>query len=246
MEDKGDLIFGRNPVREALRGGRPLNRLLLARGITPRVYQELVTLAREQGVPVQSVERAFLDRLTGGQAHQGVAAYPAEQAYVDVEDLLLGREKPFILVANEIQDPHNLGAILRTAEAANVDGVVIPVRRAAALTGTVAKAAAGAAAYVPVARVTNIARTLRWFKDQGLWIVGADAAASTLFWDADLAGPLALVIGGEAAGLGRVVREECDLLVRLPMLGRINSLNASVAAALLMYEVLRQRRRPEA
>lgn len=150
------------------------------------------------------------------------------------------------MVANEIQDPHNLGAILRTAEAAGVDGVVIPSRRAVALTGAVAKAAAGAASLVPVARVTNIARTLRYFKEKGLWVVGADAAAPTLFWEADLKGPLALVIGGEAAGLGRLVREECDLLVRLPMLGRLNSLNASVAAALLIYEVLRQRRNAEA
>lgn len=242
MDYKGDLIFGRNPVREALLAGRPLNRLLLARGIVPRVHQELFALARERGVPVQSVERSFLDRLTGGQAHQGVAAYVAEQAYVDVEDLLRGREKPLIVVANEIQDPHNLGAILRTAEAAGVDGVVIPSRRAAGLTGAVAKAAAGAASLVPVARVTNIARTLRYFKEKGLWVIGADAAAPTLFWDADLKGPLALVIGGEAAGLGRLVREECDLLVRLPMLGRLNSLNASVAAALLIYEALRQRR----
>lgn len=242
MDEKGgDLIFGRNPVREALRSGQPLNKLLLARGITPRVHQELAALAREQGVPVQSVERAVLDRMFGGQTHQGVAAYLSEQGYVEIEDLLAGRENPFILVANGIQDPHNLGAILRTAEAAGVDGVVIPARRAAALTGTVAKAAAGAAAYVPVARVTNIARTLRDLKERGLWVVGADAAAPTVYWEIDLKGPLALVIGGEAAGLGRVVREECDLLARLPMHGRINSLNASVAAALLIYEVIRQR-----
>jgi len=242
LADNSDLIFGRNPVREALRAGRPLNRLLLARGITPRVYHELAALAGERGVPVHSVERSALDRLTGGRAHQGVAAYVAGHAYVDVEDLLLGRDQPLIVVANEIQDPHNLGAILRTAEAAGVDGVVIPARRAAALTGAVAKAAAGAASLVPVARVTNIARTLRFFKEKGLWVAGADAAAPTLLWEADLKGPLVLVIGGEAAGLGRVVREECDLLVRLPMHGRLNSLNASVAAALLIYEVLRQRR----
>ncbi|MDZ4043606.1 MAG: 23S rRNA (guanosine(2251)-2'-O)-methyltransferase RlmB [Eubacteriales bacterium] len=237
-----NIIFGRNTVREALRARRPLNKIVLARGITPQVKRELVFLAREQGVPVMEVDRVRVDALAPGAAHQGIVAIAGEQAYVEVEDLLRADGIPLILVLNEIQDPHNLGAILRTAEAAGCTGAIIPNRRAVGVTPVVAKASAGAVNYIPVARVANIPRTLRFLKEGGLWIAGADPEGETVYWEADLKGPLALVIGGEDTGLGRVVRKECDYLVRLPMVGRVGSLNASVAAALLIYEVLRQRR----
>ncbi|MDA8097417.1 MAG: 23S rRNA (guanosine(2251)-2'-O)-methyltransferase RlmB [Clostridia bacterium] len=237
-----EVIFGRNAVREALRAGTPLNKVILARGMAPQVRHEVLVLARRQGIPVQDADRARLDALAPGAAHQGILAVTAGQAYADVEELLPAGRTPLILVLNEIQDPHNLGAILRTGEAAGCTGAVIPARRAAGITPTVVKASAGAVNYFPVARVNNIARTLRYFKEQGLWVAGADPAGDQLYWDTDLKGPLALVIGGEDAGLGKVVREECDYLVRLPMAGRVGSLNASVAAALLIYEVLRQRR----
>ncbi len=237
-----ELVVGRNPVREALKGNRPVNKVLLARGITPAVWQEVMQLARERGIPVQPVDRSAIERIARGQAHQGVAAYLAPYAYAEVEDLLKEGRESFVLALNGIQDPHNLGAILRTADAAGVDGVVIPSRRAASISATVAKTSAGAVEYVRVARVSNIARTLRYFKERGLWVVGAETSGNVEYWKADLRGPICLVIGGEEAGLGQVVRDECDLLVRLPMFGHVNSLNASVAGALLIYEVLRQRR----
>lgn len=239
-----EIIFGRNAVREALLAGQPINKLVLARGIAPRIRRDIIALARREGVPVSEADRARLDVLTSGAAHQGMVAFIAEHAYVSVEELLEGADAvPLILVLNGIQDPHNLGAILRTAEAAGCTGAVIPARRAVGITPAVVKASAGAVSYVPVARVANIARTLRYLKDRGLWVVGADPEGKEVYWDADMKGPLALVIGGEDKGLGRVVRDECDFLVRLPMFGRVGSLNASVAAALLMYEVLRQRGR---
>lgn len=240
--EKQTVIYGRNPVREALRGGRTLHKVLVARGADPRLFRELRELARPAGIPVQVVERLLLDQVTGGAAHQGVAATVSVKDFVAAEALLTG-ENPLLVVLNAVQDPRNLGAILRTAEAAGVDGAVVPSRRAAPLTPAAAKTAAGAVEYLPVARVTNIALTLREFKQKGLWVVGADPQAPVSYWDADLGGPLALVIGGESAGLGRAVHAECDSLVRIPMSGRVGSLNASVAAALLIYEAVRQRTR---
>lgn len=239
-----EIIFGRNAVREALLAGQPINKLVLARGIAPRIRRDIIALARREGIPVSEADRARLDVLTSGAVHQGMVAFIAEHAYVSVEELLEGADAvPLILVLNGIQDPHNLGAVLRTAEAAGCTGAVIPARRAVGITPAVVKASAGAVSYVPVARVANIARTLRYLKDRGLWVVGADPEGKEVYWDADMKGPMVLVIGGEDKGLGRVVRDECDFLVRLPMFGRVGSLNASVAAALLMYEVLRQRGR---
>lgn len=242
-----NVVAGRNPVREVLRGGRPVNKLLLARGATGSAIQEICRLAREKGVPIQQVERVYLDKLAPGTVHQGVAALAAEREYVTVDDLLARcREKeedPFFLLLNGITDPHNLGAIMRTAEAAGAHGIVIPARRCASLTPAVLKAAAGAAEYLPVARVTNLARTIRYLQQKNLWVVGAESSAGDLFWEARLDGPLALVIGSEGKGLGPQIRKICDALVRLPMAGRITSLNASAAAAVLAYEVFRQRRR---
>lgn len=203
-------------------------------------------MARKENIPVQRVDRQRLDKFAPETAHQGVVALAAAREYVEVEEILKAvqpGEAPLLMLLDEIHDPHNLGAILRTAEAAGVHGVIIPRRRSAPLTQTVARSSAGAVEYVPVARVANLAMTMEDLKKKGLWIAGADAGGRELYWDARLDGPLALVIGGEDKGLGRLVKERCDMLVRFPMYGRINSLNASVAAALFAYEVLRQRRK---
>jgi len=242
-----EILYGRHPVREALRTGRPLNKILVARGLGGATVQEIRNLALARGVPVQTVDRQALDRLAGGGVHQGFLAFAAPKEYVTLDDILdKAKTPPFLLVLDHITDPRNLGAILRTAAAAGVDGVVIPTRRAAAITGEAAKAAAGAIEHLPVARVTNISRTLRYLKEQGFWIVGADPEASQPLWEAALTGPIAIVIGGEDTGLSRVVQKECDCLVRIPMTERTASLNASVAAALFLYEVVRQRRQADA
>ena len=238
---KQDVICGRNPVREALRAGRPMHKIIMA-GKGNGALREITSLARARGVPVQFADRAALDRLTGGVRHQGVAALAAPVGYADPDGLVAGKEKPLLVALAGVQDPRNLGAVVRTAEAAGADGVVIPARRAAGITPAAEKASAGALAYLPVARVTNLARFLEQMKEKGLWVVGADPEAEQVYWDADLRGPLVLVVGGEEAGLGRAVRAACDLLVRVPMTGKVGSLNASVAAALLIYEVVRQRR----
>jgi 23S rRNA (guanosine2251-2'-O)-methyltransferase len=240
-----DIIAGRNPVLEALRAQRPINKIMIAEGALSGPLLQIYSAAKEKNIPVQKVERQRLDKMTPDSAHQGVIAFAAAKEYVALEDILEGvgpREQPFLILLDEINDPHNLGAILRTADAAGAHGVVIPRRRSAPLTPTVAKSSAGAIEYVPVARVANLPQTIEALKKQGLWIAGADPEGQELYWDAPLEGPVALVIGGEDKGLGRLVKERCDLLVRLPMSGRVNSLNASVAAALLAYEVLRQRR----
>lgn len=239
-------LIGRNPVKEALKSGSPLNKVYMSPKISPSLAGEIKALAKEQGIPVQTVDKQKLDRLAEGTNHQGLVAITSAKEYVEVEDLLEKKDDgkpPLLVVLDEINDPRNLGAILRTAGACGVDGVIIPRRRAAALTPVVAKTSAGAVEYVPVARVVNIARTIDYLKECGLWIVGAHGGAEEVYWDADFTGPLAVVIGGEDKGLGRLVRKKCDFLVKLPMTGRVSSLNASVAAALLLYEVLRQRRR---
>ncbi len=219
---------------------------MIAEGVLTGPLQEIFTTARDRKIPVQKVDRQRLEKFASGIAHQGVLAFLAAKEYVEVDDILAGispGEAPFLIILDEISDPHNLGAILRTADAAGAHGVVIPRRRSAPLTPTVAKSSAGAIEYVQVARVANLPQTIEGLKKKGLWIVGAEADGEDIFWDARLDGPLALVIGGEDKGLGRLVKERCDILVRLPMSGRVNSLNASVATALLSYEVLRQRRR---
>ncbi|GAB6158618.1 23S rRNA (guanosine(2251)-2'-O)-methyltransferase RlmB [Desulfotomaculum varum] len=240
-----EIIAGRNPVREALRAGRPINKILAAKGTAAGPLAEILHLAREKNIPVQMVERAHLDKLNQGISHQGVIAFAAARGYVEVEDILATAhargQDPFIVLLDEINDPHNLGAILRTVDAAGAHGVIIPQRRSVALTSAVARASAGAVEYVPVARVTNLDQTIRQLQEKGLWVVGADMAGPQVYWQAKLTGPLLLVIGGEGKGIGRLIKERCDMLVRLPMAGRVGSLNASVAAALLIYEVVRQR-----
>lgn len=239
-----DVTWGRNPVLEALRAGRPLNKILLARG-SRGIVREIAAKAREQGVPVQVVERLTLDSLTHGARHQGVVAYFSPKPWVTVDEILeqaAGRgEDPLIVVLARWEDPQNFGGILRSAEAAGVHGVIVPARRAVPLTGAVAKASAGALEYVSVSRVGNLGQALADLKEAGLWVVGADPAASLNYYEADLTGPLALVIGGEGKGIGPSLVKICDFLVRIPMWGQISSLNAAVAGSVVLFEILRQR-----
>ena len=238
-------IFGRNPVIEALRSDSEINKIYLAKGELQGSAKEIVALAKEKGVQIQSVERAKLDQMFPKENHQGVAASIAEANYVDWQDMLENARKkgedPLLIILDELEDPHNLGAILRSADAVGAHGVIIPKRRAVALTAGVAKAAAGAVAYVPVARVSNLAQTIEALKKEGIWVAGA-AMGGTEVYKQNLTGPLAIVIGSEGKGLGRLVAEKCDFLISLPMQGQINSLNASVATGVILYEVLRQRK----
>ncbi|MEW8978308.1 MAG: 23S rRNA (guanosine(2251)-2'-O)-methyltransferase RlmB [Symbiobacterium sp.] len=238
-------IEGRIPVLEALRAGRTINKLLVAKGAREGSIREVVARAREAGVIVQEVDRERLDAMARGRNHQGVIALVAPHRYHDLDELLAraaeAGEDPLLLVLDGIEDPQNLGSLLRTADAAGVHGVIIPERRAAAVTPTVAKVSAGAVEYVPVARVTNIARTLETLKEQGYWVVGTHQDAPQLYYEARLTGPLAVVIGSEGKGMSRLVAEKCDVTVRLPMLGHVSSLNAAVAGAILLYEIRRQR-----
>lgn len=241
-----DKIIGVNPVLEALKGGRPVTRILVAdQRKQDRDIQTILRLAREQGTEVRFAGREALNREAPGTVHQGIMAFAAAKKYATLDDLLAvpaeRGQTPLILVLDGVEDPRNLGAILRTADAAGVHGVVIPERRAAGLTETVSKAAAGALEHVPVAKVVNIVHTLDTLKKAGLWVTGAEAGGDTAYWHADFTRPTALVLGGEDRGVRRLVRERCDYLVTLPMQGRISSLNVSVAAGILLYEVLRQR-----
>lgn len=240
-----DVLIGRNAVAEALKAGRSINRLLLAGGDRDGSVAEIRALAKERGAICQTVERAKIEAIAGGLRHQGVLAYVAPVAYAELDDILAAAEEkgepPFLLLLDELEDPHNLGALLRTADATGVHGVLIPKRRSVPLTATVAKTSAGAVEYVPVARVGNIAQTLKMLKEKGFWVAGADMDAPATCWEADLTGALVLVVGSEGHGMSRLTRELCDFVVRMPMVGRINSLNASVAGSILLYESMRQR-----
>lgn len=246
MEEKreNDLIIGRNCLNEALRGGRTLDRVLVIKGFQNGPLRALVAKAKERGAVIKEVDGRKLDLVTGGAAHQGIIAYAAVREYAQVDDIFaLAEEKnedPFIIVLDEIEDPHNLGAIIRTAECAGAHGVIIPRRRSVGLSYTVGKASAGAVEYMPVARVANIADTLGSLKKKGVWVYGADMDGG-VWCKADLKGAIALVIGSEGKGISRLVRERCDAVLSLPMCGSITSLNASVAAGVLMYEITRQR-----
>jgi len=239
-------IAGIHSVRAALeRGGQGIAEVWLERTRRDRRVAELVELARQAGVKLRQVDGEELTRAAAGLNHQGVLAWArpaASKGESDLEDLLDGlREPPFLLVLDEVQDPHNLGACLRSADAAGVQAVIAPKDNAAGLTPTVAKVASGAAESVPYVQVTNLARTLDALKDRGLWLVGLAGEAETDLYGLDLKGPLALVLGSEGRGLRRLTRERCDFLARLPMLGRVESLNVSVAAGICLYEALRQR-----
>ncbi len=240
------LIEGRNAVAETLRSGAPIDKLYIAKGETDRTLGRIAAAARKSGVVVVEADRRKLDAMSVTHSHQGVIALAAAQAYASVEDILQKAaergEPPLLVVCDEISDPHNLGAIIRTAECAGAHGVIIPKRRSAGLTAVVAKTSAGAVSYMPVARVPNIPALLKDLKKQGIWVFGTAAGGSVALYEADLRGPAAIVIGSEGDGMGRLVGENCDFQVSIPMKGRINSLNASAAAAILLYEALRQRR----
>ena len=241
----GTYIEGRNAVTEALRAGTALDKLYIARGETDHTLGRIAAQARKSGVVVVECDRRKLDAMSETHSHQGVIAVAAAQAYAAVEDILQRAadrgEPPLVVVCDEISDPHNLGAIIRTAECAGAHGVIIPKRRSAGLTAVVAKTSAGAVSYLPVARVPNIPSLLKDLQKRGLWIFGTAAGGTTALYDADLRSPAAIVIGSAGDGMGRLVREGCDFLVSIPMKGRISSLNASAAAAILLYEALRQR-----
>ena len=240
--DDGHILVGRNPIREALRAERPVEKLLVVAGELSGAAQEIIRMARDAGAVVQQVERSRLDEIY--PAHQGMLAYVAAVPYAEVEDILAAAaakgEDPFLILLDGVTDPHNLGAIIRTAECAGAHGVVIPERRAVGLTPAAAKAAAGALSHMPVARVKNLNRTIDELKAQNIWVVGTAMNGENAL-TADLSGPIALVIGSEGEGMSRLALEKCDRTVALPMLGQIESLNASVAAGILMYEVVRAR-----
>ncbi len=241
-----DRIEGRNPVIEALKAGREIDKILIQKGERHGSIVKVIASAKERRIVIQEVLKQKLDEISVTGAHQGVIAYTAMHQYVDVEDMLkIASEKgesPFLILADEITDPHNLGSIIRTANAVGAHGVIIPKRRAVGLTAVVAKASAGAIEYVPVAKVTNLSQTIDKLKQEGVWIVGSDIQGTQDYYEADLKGPMGLVIGSEGKGMSRLIKEKCDFLVKIPMIGEIDSLNASVAGAVIMYEVLRQRR----
>ena len=241
-ERRQDLIAGRNAVMEALKAGRALDSVLVAKGERQGSIGAILARCREAGIPVKEADSRKLDAMAAN--HQGVIAVAACKEYATVEELFAAAaakgEPPFFIVCDELEDPHNLGAILRTAEAAGAHGVIVPRRRSVGLTDTVYKASAGAVEYVPVARVTNITDTLRELKERGVWVYGLDMDGEA-WCAADLTGAMALVVGSEGSGISRLVRENCDFMLSLPMAGQINSLNASVACGVVLYEAARQR-----
>lgn len=239
-------IYGRNPVYEALRSTHcHIREIWVAGGRRSSGLERVIRAAESKGIPINNVERANLNSITKSAPHQGVVGLVAHLDYADLDDVLRkGEGDPLLLVLDGIEDPRNLGALIRTADACAVWGVIIPKDRAAGITPVVAKTSAGAVFHTPVIRVTNIPTTLRRIKDRGIWVVGADTAAETQVFNQDLTIPLALVIGGEAKGMRPLVKRECDLLVSIPMKGEVNSLNASVAGAIVLYEALRQRQNP--
>ena len=246
LEAEADgIIEGRNAVIEALRAGTPVDKIYLARGETDSALGHIASTARSRGIVVVECDRRKLDGMSRTHSHQGVIALAAVREYASVDDILNAAEEkgepPLIVVCDELSDPHNLGAVIRTAECAGAHGVIIPKRRSAGLTAVVAKTSAGAVSYLPVARVPNIPALLKELQKEGVWIFGTAAEGTTTLYEADLKGPAAIVIGSEGDGMSRLARENCDFLVSIPMKGRISSLNASAAAAVLLYEAVRQR-----
>lgn len=242
-EVTGEMIAGKNPVLEALRAGREINKVWIADGVKKTGVEELIELAKEQGVLVQFVPKQKVDKLA--ENHQGIVASVAAYNYAELDDLFHAakakNEDPFFIILDELEDPHNLGSIMRTADAIGAHGIIIPKRRAVGLTAVVAKASTGAIEHVPVVRVTNLAQTVEELKERGVWIAGTDAKGSADYRKMDATLPLALIIGSEGKGMSRLLKDKCDFLYHLPMVGHVTSLNASVAAALLMYEVYRKR-----
>lgn len=246
QRDNDEIIYGRNAVSEAIKAGVSINKILYYAEATGSIVP-IIKAAKDAKIILATADRNKLNEIAGTKDHQGIVAYVSPKEYVTIDDILkIAEDKgetPFIIIMDEVQDPHNLGAVLRTCDAVGAHGVVISKRRGAPLTGTVAKASAGALEHVPVARATNITATIKELKDKGLWIYGTDMDGETNFFDVDLKGPVALVIGSEGFGMGRLVKENCDFILNIPMQGKVSSLNASVAAGVVMYEIFRQRRK---
>ena len=243
-DDRINLIEGRNPVLEALKSGREIDKLFIQKGAVEGSIRQIIAMAREKNILIKEVDKAKLDALSVSKHHQGVIASAALYRYYEIDEILqIAKDKgedPFIVILDEISDPHNLGSILRTCDAAGVHGVIIPKRRAVGLTPVVAKTSAGAIEYVPVAKVTNITQTIEYLKKKNIWIAGADIAGAP-YYKKDMTGPIAVVIGSEGEGISRLVKESCDYLVSIPMSGKITSLNAGVSAAIIVYDVKKQR-----
>ncbi len=240
-----DQIEGRNSVLELLESDRDINKILIAKGERHGSINKIITLAKQRKIVIAEVERQKLNAISKTDNHQGVIAIVPPFNYASVDDILnVAKQKgedPFILILDGIEDPHNLGSIIRTAETAGVHGVIIPKRRAASVNATVSKVSSGAVEHVKIARVNNLNETIKYLKEQGLWICGTDGEAKTYYYNQDLKGPIAIVIGSEGFGMNKLIKENCDFLVKIPMKGKITSLNASVSAGIVIYEAVKQR-----
>ncbi|EJO5349207.1 23S rRNA (guanosine(2251)-2'-O)-methyltransferase RlmB [Clostridium botulinum] len=240
-----DVIEGRNAVIEALKSNKTIEKIMVAKGDLEGSIKVIISLAKKKGIVINEVDRKKLDTISQTRAHQGVIAFTTPYKYYELEDILEyakeKREDPFIIILDEIEDPHNFGSILRTAEVCGAHGVVIPKRRSVGVTPTVYKTSAGAAEHMKISKVTNVNNVIDELKENGIWIYGADMCGNDYCFDANLSGPIALVIGSEGRGISKLTKNKCDVLVKIPMLGKITSLNASVAGGMLMYEILKQR-----
>lgn len=245
-ESSKEIIAGKNPVLEALRSTRDINKIWIAEGVKKSGINELLHLAKERGIIVQFVPKKKIDQLSS-ENHQGIVASVAAYNYAELDDLFklaeVRGEDPFFIILDELEDPHNLGSIMRTADAVGAHGIIIPKRRSVSLTAVVAKASTGAIEYIPTVRVNNLSQTVEELKERGVWIAGTDAKGSIDYRQMDATIPLAIIIGSEGRGMSRILKEKCDFLYNLPMIGHVTSLNASVAASLLMYEVFRKRQK---
>lgn len=240
-----DLVEGRNAVIETLKSGRTINQILIAKGSMTGSINTIIALAKEKRIVIKEVERKKLDQMSLTGAHQGVIAQVTPFNYCELEDILnyaqIKKEKPFLIILDEVEDPHNLGSIIRTADACGVHGIIIPKRRNVGVTPAVIKTSAGACEHMKITKVTNINATIDFLKEKGIWIYGADMNGTEFCYNTDFRGAVALVIGSEGKGISKLTKDKCDLLVKIPMAGKISSLNASVAGGILMYEVLRQK-----
>ena len=247
MEEIQDIIEGRNSVIELLKSGKDINKLYIQKGERRGSITEIIKLAKQNKVIIQEVEKIKLDKLSQTQNHQGVIAIVPPYEYCDIEDILQEaknkKQDPFIVILDNIEDPHNLGSIIRTAECSGVHGIIIPKRRSALVNSTVNKTSAGAVQYMKIARVNNLNDTINYLKEKNIWIYGTDIEGSSYYDEQDYSGGVAIVIGSEGFGMNKLVKENCDFLIKIPMEGHINSLNASVSAAIVMYEIMKQRRR---
>ena len=235
-----DIIFGRAPVLEALKNSHPIDKIIIKSGPYAKSLIPVIDEAKKRNIVIQQADGARLDRMANGENHQGVIAMISAYSYVSVNDIISDKDDAFVIICDKITDPHNLGAIIRTANCVGADGVIIPKRDSAGVNSVVMKTSAGAVEYTPVAKVTNLASTIDELKEQGFWITAADMDGQSMY-DIDFKGKIAIVVGSEGKGVSRLVREKCDFIAQIPMYGEINSLNASVAAAVLMYEAVRQR-----